>query len=209
MLTLFCTLALSQAPVEGFPKLEKEIAAIEKKHTDAKPGGVVFAGSSSIRLWDLKKCFPALPAYNCGFGGSVIRQNTHFAPRIIIPLKPEKIVFYAGDNDIAAKRTPEQVRDDFQAFVRAIHKPMPKTKIYFLPIKPSIKRWEQYEAQKKANAYVMEIVKKDERLKYINIVPLMIGKDGKPDSTLFLKDGLHLSEAGYAKWSDAVKKAIQ
>ena len=106
---------------DPFAKWEKEIAGIEKRLKDAppKPDGVVFAGSSSIRLWDVKKSFFDLAATNVGFGGSEIRDSTHFAARIILPCKPSAIVFYAGDNDVANKRTPKQVADDFAEFARA------------------------------------------------------------------------------------------
>src|SRR4051812_25168723 len=45
---------------DRFARWEKEVSAIEKRLADdpPKPGCVVFAGSSSIRLWDLKKSFP-------------------------------------------------------------------------------------------------------------------------------------------------------
>jgi hypothetical protein len=207
MLLLLASLFAAQADVT-FEKWEKEIAAIEKKHAGAKPGGIAFVGSSTIRLWDVKKSFPDWNAYNCGFGGSEIRHSTHFAKRIIVPLKPEKIIFFAGDNDLANKRTPEQVRDDYQAFVKVIHESLPKTAIYFLAIKPSVKRWELFEKQTEANLLVKEFIAKDERLKYIDTVPLMLGKDGKPDPALFVKDGLHLSEAGYAKWNEELKKLL-
>ena len=83
-----------------------------------------------------------------------------------------------------------------------------RTTIYFLAIKPSVKRWEQYEQQKEANRLVKEFIAKDERLKFIDTVPLLLGKDSKPDPSLFVKDGLHLSEAGYAKWNEIVKKTL-
>ena len=81
----------------------------------AAPG--FFARSSSIVLWDLKKWFPDKDYVNVGFGGSVIRDSTHFAPRILTPHKPGTIIFYAGDNDIAQNRSPDQVLGDFRAFV--------------------------------------------------------------------------------------------
>src|SRR6476659_6230466 len=109
-------LVLLQPPADPkdaarFTKWEKDVAAIEKRLQDAppKPGGVVFAGSSSIRLWDLKKSFPEKEYVNVGFGGSEVRDSTHFAPRLITSYKPKAVVFYAGDNDIASGRKPEQV----------------------------------------------------------------------------------------------------
>src|SRR5690242_6562775 len=97
---LLAALAPAQPPAaDKFAKWEKEIARIEKRLKEDPPakGGVAFAGSSSIRLWDLKKSFPELNAANLGFGGSQVPDNTHFAPRILLPLEPRTVVFYAGD----------------------------------------------------------------------------------------------------------------
>src|SRR5690348_16061542 len=94
-----CALAQSG---DRFARWEKEVAGIEKRLAADPPkkGGVAFAGSSSVRLWDLKKSFPDLDAANLGFGGSQIPDSTHFAPRILLPLEPRAVVFYAGDNDL-------------------------------------------------------------------------------------------------------------
>jgi lysophospholipase L1-like esterase len=208
---LLVLVAFVQQPTDPFAKWEKEIVAIEKRLKDAPPakGGVVFAGSSSIRLWDLKKSFPDLNAVNVGFGGSQIPDSTHFAPRIILPHEPRAIVFYAGDNDLASKRTPTQLRDDFAAFAKAIHEKLPKTKILFIAVKPSLKRWDIYDQQKEANALVKDFCAKDSRLGFVDIVPVMLGPDGKPIAELFVKDGLHLSPKGYEQWTKAVTKALE
>jgi lysophospholipase L1-like esterase len=207
---LLVLVAFVQQPTDPFAKWEQEVAAIEKRLKETPPpkGGVVFAGSSSIRLWDLKTSFPELNAVNVGFGGSQIPDSTHFAPRLILPHEPKAVVFYAGDNDLAAKRTPAQVRDDFAGFAKAVHEKLPKTKIHFIPVKPSLKRWELFDKQKWANALVKEFCAKDSRLGYIDIVPAMLGPDGKPIEDLFVKDGLHLSPQGYELWTKAVTKAL-
>lgn len=205
---VLAVVATAQNP-NPFEKWEKEIVGIETrlKTSPPKKGGVFFAGSSSIRLWKLDEPFPG--ATNVGFGGSQIRDTTHFATRIIVPHEPAMIVFYSGDNDIASKRTPTQVRDDFAAFTKVIHEKLPKTRILFLAIKPSIKRWEMYDQQKSANALVKEACSADKRLTYLDTVSIMLDSDGKPPAKLFVKDGLHLSEAGYALWNDLVKKHLQ
>jgi len=207
LLVLF---AFVQQPADPFAKWEKEIAAIEKRLKDAPPakGGVVFVGSSSIRLWDLTKSFPDRTAVNLGFGGSQIPDSTHFAPRLLLPYEPKTIVFYAGDNDLAANRTPKQLRDDFSAFAKVIHEKLPKTRIHFVAVKPSLKRWDIFDKQTEANALVKEFCAKDARLGFVNIVPVMLGPDGKPIEHLFVKDGLHLSPTGYELWTKAVTKAL-
>jgi lysophospholipase L1-like esterase len=198
-------------PVDPFARWEKNIATIEKRlaANPPKTGAVFFAGSSSIVQWDLKKWFPDADYVNVGFGGSIIVDSTHFAPRILIPYKPGTIVFYAGDNDIARKHTAEQVRADFEKFVATVRKENPTCRVLFIPVKPSIARWKQYEVQKKANALVREFCTKGERLGYIDIVTPMLGSDGTPKPELFVKDGLHLSPKGYELWTAEVRKVLK
>ena len=211
LLTLMTVSQLVSPEAERAAKWEKEIVAIEKRLAEKQPakGSVFFAGSSTMRLWDVKKAFPELNSNNVGFGGSDIRDSTTFAARILLPFEPKTIVFYAGDNDIANKRTPEQVRDDFAAFTATIHAKLPKAQILFLAIKPSVKRWSLYDVQKKSNAFVKQNCEKNPLLKYIDTIPATLGSDGTPDPELLQKDGLHLSEKGYAKWNDLVRTAIK
>jgi lysophospholipase L1-like esterase len=193
-----------------FAKWEKDVAAIETRLKDSPPksGGVVFAGSSSIRLWDVKKSFPDLDAANVGFGGSEVRDSTHFAGRIITPLKPRAVVVYAGDNDLNSGRTPEQVAADFKAFVESVRKEVPGCRVLFVAVKPSPKRWAQFEKQTKANALVRDYCMSTSGLTFVDVVPLMLGPDRKPVPELYAKDELHLSPAGYEKWTAAVKAAL-
>ncbi|HUR54061.1 MAG TPA: GDSL-type esterase/lipase family protein [Gemmataceae bacterium] len=210
MLSLIVCL-ITQPPEEKFARWEKSVVAIEERLTKSppKPGAVFFAGSSSVVGWDLKKSFPDKDYVKVGFGGSQIPDSTHFAPRILAPHKPGAVVFYAGDNDINAKRTPEQVADDFKAFCAAVHKDAPKCRVLFVAVKPSIARWKLFDTQKKANALVKAFCEKDERLAFIDIVPLMLGSDGMPIPELFQKDGLHMTPAGYEKWTAAVNKVLK
>lgn len=208
---LLGSIAIAEPPADRFARWEKEITSIENRLKAMPPtkGGVVFAGSSSIRLWKLDAGFPDLHAVNLGFGGSEIRDSTHFAPRILLPLEPATIVLYAGDNDVANGRSPEQVRDDFQAFVATIHAQLPKSRILYVAIKPSVSRWSRFETQSKANARVKAVCATDSRLTYVDVVSPMLGPDGgKPAADLFAKDGLHLSAKGYAMWNQLVAKAL-
>lgn len=194
-----------------FARWEKAIAAIEKRDKANPPSEhtIFFCGSSSIVGWNLTRSFPDLKVSNRGFGGSQIADSTHFAPRIIHPSRPATIVFYAGDNDIASGKSPEKVRADFQGFVKVVHDRLPKTRILFLSIKPSIKRWKLIEQIRKANALIEADCKKDVRLVFVDVGTGMLGSDGKPKPDLLAADGLHLSAAGYRMWSDVVRKHLE
>lgn len=189
---------------------ESTIAGFEAKDKQSPPapGGVLFIGSSSIRLWDLPKWFPDMATINRGFGGSHMSDSLYFADRIAIPYKPQAIVVYAGDNDLAAGKTPERVLADYQAFVKKIHAALPETRILYIAVKPSIKRWALIDKVRATNSVIQAATAQDERLAFIDIDAPMLGDDGRPRKELFVADGLHMSGAGYAIWSELVKKEL-
>ena len=210
LLACFGNLARSEDKSD-FSRWEKDIAAFEKQDTETPPpkNAVLFAGSSSTRRWDLKKSFPDLDVINRGFGGSQIADSTHFASRIILKAEPRLIIFYAGDNDIAGGKTPEQVSEDFQSFAGLIHRELPKTRIIFISIKPSPKRWEMVDKQQKVNEQIQAWCKKNDYATYLDGVNPMLGDDGKPKKELFVQDGLHLSEKGYELWASLLKPLLK
>ncbi len=219
-LSCFCLLATTLSaqeapkpqPAAAADKWEKEINSMLAKDEKSPPPkeGIVFVGSSSIRLWDLEKSFPNLPVVNRGFGGSQIHDATKYATKIVTPLKPKLIVFYSGDNDLNSKKTPEKTAADFAEFCEVVHKELPTTPIWFIAIKPSPSRWTIYDQQKAANKLIRRDCEKDsERLLYVDIVPLMLGADGAPVKELFVKDMLHMSPAGYKIWNEQILKLLE
>lgn len=192
-------------------KWEKDIAAFEAADQKQPPpkGGIVFVGSSSIVRWDVTKSFSGLPVINRGFGGSQIEDSTHFAERIVFPYEPTAIVFYAGDNDINTGKTAETVAADFDKFLKKVRSKLTDTQVYFIAIKPSPARWKFLETQRDANARIRKLCEQDHAAEFIDIVTPMLGNDGKPHAELFVKDELHMSEAGYVVWNDVLRPKLQ
>lgn len=186
---------------------EPAIQAFEQQDREdpPQPGGVLFVGSSSIRMWDLDESFPDLNALNRGFGGSEVADAVHFADRIVLPYRPRLIVLYAGDNDIARDKPPCRVYEDFRKFVAVVHKELPETRIVYIAIKPSLARWELIHRMRAANALIAAECHEHPLLTFLDIEPPMLGEDGRPREELFVEDGLHLSDAGYALWSDLLR----
>jgi len=182
---------------------ENAIRAFEEADKKSPPpkDAILFAGSSSIRLWELAKYFPGMETINRGFGGSHIADSLEFMSRIIIPCRPKTIVFYAGDNDLNAGKSPDTVLNDFKAFVNGVHRSLPKTQIIFIAIKPSPVRAKLIEKQREANRLIREFIKTDERLVYLDVVPPMLGPDGQARAELFRKDMLHLNDEGCKLWT--------
>ncbi|MCX6910286.1 MAG: GDSL-type esterase/lipase family protein [Verrucomicrobia bacterium] len=139
-LLIVCAPALFAADKPPGQRWEKDILAFESADTKNPPpkDAILFIGSSSIKLWKtLAKDFPGHKVINRGFGGSQIADATRYADRIIIPCKPRLIVLGAGGNDIHGGKSPEQVADDFKAFVEKIRAALPDTRIAFYAITPA------------------------------------------------------------------------
>jgi lysophospholipase L1-like esterase len=189
-------------------KWEKEVSAFEASDKTNFPpiDAILFLGSSSIRKWtNVVHDFPDLKVINRGFGGSQIDDSVALVDRLVLPYKPKLIVFYAGDNDIGAKKSPEKVAADFKALVEKVHASLPATRIAFVSIKPSLKRWNLVEQIKVANQLIEEYTKTDKRLDYINVFNAMLGEDGKPRPELFVADGLHMTPKGYELWTSLIR----
>jgi lysophospholipase L1-like esterase len=191
------------APAKAESKWEKTITAFEEqdRKSPPAPGGVVFYGSSSIRLWDLAQAFPDLPTINRGFGGSQMSDAAQFAARVVTPLKPRTIVLYEGDNDLAANKTPEQVAADLDKLLKTIRGDLPEARLIVIGCKPSPSRWKLIETQRELNRLLAERCAKDQHTRFLDVEKPMLGDDGQPRAELYRDDKLHLSDGGYKLWN--------
>jgi lysophospholipase L1-like esterase len=196
------------APTRAPDPWRGELQAFAESDAESPParGGVVFVGSSSIRLWDLPRWFPDLggPVLNRGFGGSHVSDSVEHVELLVTRHRPRAVVFYAGDNDLAEGRSAGQVANEFRRFVAAVRQELPSTPIVFIAIKPSTLRWGLADKQRDTNRRVRAQCDADPLLHYVDIWPAMLGADGKPRPELLAEDGLHLSAAGYRVWTDLV-----
>lgn len=198
--------AVAPSPTDA-DRWEEAIRAFEDADAARPPpaDANLFLGSSSIRLWDLEASFPGYPVVRRGFGGSEVADSLRYAPRIVLPLRPKTIVVYAGDNDIALGKTPEVVRDDFQALVDLVERELPEARIVYISIKPSLARWHLAETMRRANVLIRALADSDERVDFVDVWPTMLGADGRPRRELLVEDGLHLSPEGYRVWASLVR----
>jgi lysophospholipase L1-like esterase len=178
---------------------EPAIRAFEEQDRKTEPArnSILFVGSSTIRIWDVNRCFPDKPVINRGFGGSQYGDAAQFVPRIVTPYGPKLIVAYSGDNDIAAGHGPDWVLADVKAFVSAVRHDLPKTPIILLSIKPSRARWKLRDKGIEANRLIQAFAAGQEQVRFLDLTPALLTAEGQPRDDLLQKDGLHLNESGY------------
>jgi lysophospholipase L1-like esterase len=204
-------LAQTAAPVDP-DKFEPDIRKFDDADRAAVPpaGGIVFTGSSSIRLWtSIAQDFPGVATINRGFGGSEISDAIRYVDRIVIRYRPSQVVFYSGDNDLNGGKSPAQVAAGYKTFVDAIHAKLPRTRIVIISIKPSLARWALVDKMRDTNRRVQELVGKDStRLAFVDVFTPMLGADGRPRPELYVDDGLHMTPAGYEIWKNALAPVL-
>lgn len=191
---------------------EKAIAAFEAADKKSPPpqNAVLFIGSSSIVKWKtLAQDFPGIATINRGFGGSYIEDSTFYADRIVIPYHPRKIVFFAGDNDLSAGRSPEGVLSDFAAFVAKVRSSLPNVPIVLLAVKPSPSRWKIHDKQVVANKLLADFCAQAKNVAFVDVYTPMLGPDGTPPADLFQPDRLHMTPKGYAIWTKLVAPYVR
>lgn len=185
------------ADIERFEAADRE--------SPPAPGGIVFVGSSSIRLWStLAEDFPGQPVINRGFGGSGISDVLLYADRIIIPYRPSQVIVYVGENDLAGGRPYQEVVADFRALVEKLRAALPEVRIAWVSMKPSPSRWHLVDAMREGNRMIQAMAAEDPLLDYIDVFTPMIGENGRPIPELFVADSLHMTPAGYALWRSVV-----
>jgi lysophospholipase L1-like esterase len=181
---------------------EGTIANFEKQDQKSPPpkNAIVFTGSSSIALWkELAQAFPEFPVINRGFGGSTTPDVNFFVDRIVVSYRPQIVVLYSGSNDIAAKRTPEQVLADFQTFVKKVHASLSEAKVLYVSIHTPPGRVKLVETNRRTNKLIAEECTKTPKLTFVDIHDLMLTKDGQPNLDLY-RDSLHPNAKGYELW---------
>lgn len=169
------------------------------------PGGVVFIGSSSIRLWSsLAQDFPGVATINRGFGGSELPDSVHYIDRVVIPYRPRAVVLYAGENDLWAGKSSASVVAAFEAFRSRLHAALPEARLIFLSIKESPSRVRVRDTVRETNRRIAELCAADPRCVFVDVATPLLDAAGGFRPELFIADQLHLSAAGYAIWKQVL-----
>ncbi len=182
----------------------KEIDALTANDAAQPPAkdGVVFVGSSSIRLWTtLAEDFPGVPVINRGFGGSELADSVFYLDRVVLPYQPRLVVVFAGSNDLKNGKTPETIAADFKAFRTKLHAALPQAKLLYISITLAPSRANIHDAMRTANKLIASDCATTPRCTFMDINAPMAGDKPAPGPELFVEDQLHLNPAGYAIWT--------
>jgi len=209
-------------PNPRLDKAGKADAGWMKRHDGfveiAKKGDVdvLFLGDSITDGWRNKngkaawdKAFGSLKPANFGIGGD---RTEHVLWRIqngeLDGIKPKVAVLMIGTNNTGAKDlTADNIADGVTTIVKTIREKSPTTKVLLLAVFPRGKM-----IPNPGNTKIIDINKTIAKLddgknvKYLDIGQKFM-KDGQIPGDI-MPDYLHLSEAGYQIWADAITPTL-
>ncbi|TDU71375.1 lysophospholipase L1-like esterase [Prosthecobacter fusiformis] len=193
-------LALEPTPRPNPERFSKEIAAFSAQ--PAQSGGIVFTGSSSIRLWKtLEKDFANLPVLNRGFGGSVANDLVVHFDTLVARHEPKLIVTYTGSNDINAGLTVEETLSDYTRFLNKVHEQLPEARVIITSVKIGEKRITQIPQVHEVNRQLKMWAEDHDWARYVDCTSYLADEKGHPIRIYYAKDLLHLSPEGYVEWT--------
>jgi hypothetical protein len=189
--------------IQKFEQLDKS----EKYPVDA----ILFAGSSSIRLWStLEKDMSPYHIIQRGYGGAKLSDFAVYAGRILDPHPCRAIVLFIA-NDImgtAQDKTPKEVAALFRNVLKTIRKSHHSTPVFWIAVTPTPSRWKVWPEIMKANEMIRNICDNKNNTYFIKTDFAFLNENGVPKDELFRDDRLHLTEKGYAAWTQIIKKEL-
>ena len=189
-------------------RFAKEIATFAAQ--EPEKGGIVFTGSSSIRLWKtLKEDFPGLPVLNRGFGGSVANDLIVHVDTVVLRHEPKVLVTYTGSNDINFKLTPQEALADYTKFLNLVHEKLPKTRVIITSVKIGQKRFAQIPQVHELNRLLQAWADERDWVRYVDCTSYLADAEGKPIREYYMPDLLHLSPAGYVRWKEILDPVLR
>lgn len=196
-----------QSPPEWVTRYESAIRKLEEL---AKPAenGIVVTGNSNVVMWkSLKSALAPLPVISRGFGGSTIEELNYYLDRIVLAYKPRAVVVHEGENDHAEGYSSEEIAQRHADVVARIKAQNADTRVYVIGLKPSPQRahlWDQFQ---ETNTLLEEMCAVENRCRYIPPPAGLLDANGKPRPELY-SDRLHLNDAGYKVWDEAIAPVI-
>jgi lysophospholipase L1-like esterase len=193
---------------------EPAIRAFERddRETAYPDNAILFVGSSSIRLWDTLAADMAPHAViQRGFGGARTADVVRYAERILAGRRPPALVLFVANDirgDAATDLEPAEAAAQFKAFLDHVRRESPETVMLVVAVTPTESRWAVWPQIRRLNQRLAGLCDETAHTIFIPTEDLYLGPTGRPQPELFRTDRLHLSPAGYARWTKRIRSYL-
>jgi lysophospholipase L1-like esterase len=167
---------------------------------------VIMVGDSLTYGGSWGQWFPSENMLNFGIPGDDTYGVFMRIPQIV-EKDPRKIFILIGVNDIRKACTDEQIGENYTIMINKLKRELPNAKVYLQTMLPTDGKVRDNADIQRLNT-VFRIKAKSFNVPIIDMFPFFVGVDGnvKPE---YVKDGIHLTPAGYAIWKDKITPFIK
>lgn len=170
---------------------------------------VLFIGSSTIGHWDtLDRDFPRIHSINRGVNGTDFAFLIQNVADWVRQDRPDRVVVYSGDNDLASGASPEDVARGLRRTIALIRAARPRTAIVALSIKPSPARVELIPKIRDANRLLAAVARAEDAI-FVDTFHAMMTSAGTVRAEFYGKDPLHMNAFGYRTWTRLLAPALR
>lgn len=220
-LTLLAGCSFAQTKRPDPKRFTKEIEKFDAADAAKPPakGGIVFTGSSSVRMWKVNEAFPDLPVLNRGFGGSVSNDLLIYGEKVVFRYEPKILVVYTGGNDLHGSPKakpplpglpPQEVLADYTKFLTLVHERLPQTRVLVHAVRTGPVRLAELPRAEEFNALLKAWCADKPWIRWFDVPATLVKEGNAPRSEgLYLKDRLHLNPEGYKLWNDDFGPALR
>ena len=195
---------------------DKKVASFGVQNANLSQGQIVFIGDSITDLYHLDDYYADLDkaTYNRGIGGDTTSGVYNRLKVSLYDIAPEKIVLMIGINDINGGSGNDEIFARYKMIVNEIATYLPSSKLICVSVLPMNTDVGFSEKDlKKRNDQVDDLNVKikalcdEKNLTYVDLYSAV-----KDDSGSLVReysvDGIHLSPAGFAVWTQKVKPLL-
>lgn len=163
----------------------------------------VFIGDSLTAEGDWAAWFPDAEVVNLGVNGDTTEELLERLQGVIDEA-PDVAVLMIGTNDLAWRRTVEQIVRNVESVLWRLRSELPDAKIVVQSVLP---RSEEYaDRVKEINIHLRQFAP-TVKAEWIDLGPVFADDDGVLRED-FSADRLHLNEHGYSVWVDALRPVL-
>ena len=102
----------------------------------------------------------------------------------------------------------EELAKEYEEFSNRLKKTLPKTKLVYLAIRPSLSRIAIVEKQKQFNYWLEKYCKSEKNRYFLDMHSPFYLTDGSVMQDIFISDRLHLNDKGYQIFSSIIRTFI-
>ncbi len=168
-------------------------------------GHIVFLGDDTTEALNFQKLLPSMFILNRGIASDTTEGVLNRLGEVV-SLTPSKLFILIGANDIANGLSTQATADNIKKIVEQVKEDTPKTRIYLQGLLPSRTR-ERPDAKVRDLNHKLQFVAMEAECTYIDLFPAFTS--GSRLNWDYSLDGLHLTDAGVAKWLEYLKPYLE